>query len=120
MTVRNQRWRMECAFKLCGQSADVALGRVPIPSAATACPQTSRANQLKRKPGFGNERCTAPVRDQASRIGNEINAATWPRVRIPGKDKTIFLRQIGVVVAQIEVEDLVGEGHARLPIEIGR
>jgi hypothetical protein len=58
-----------------------------------------RANQLKCKPGFGDERCTAPVRDQASRIGNEINASTRPRVRIAGKDKTVFFRQIGVVVA---------------------
>src|SRR3974390_2002783 len=78
-----------------------------------------QADRLKRKPDLGNNRCTAPVRDQATRVGNEINAATRPRVWIPGKDKAVFFRQIGVVVAQIEVEDLVGEGHARLPVEIG-
>src|ERR1700746_148984 len=62
-------------------------------------------SRLKRKPGFGNKRGTAPVRDQASRVGNGIDAAAQSRVWIPGKDKTVFFRQIGVVVAQIEVED---------------
>ena len=73
-----------------------------------------RLELVKRKPGLGNERRAAPVRDQAIRVGDEINAATWPRIRIACKDKAVFLRQIGVVVAQIEVEGLVGESHARL------
>src|SRR5262245_52355472 len=88
-----------------------------MPAALREC---KRANWLKRKPGFGDERCAAPVRDQASGVGNGINAATRPRVWIPGKDEAVFFRQIGVVVAQIEVEGLVGEGYTRLPIEIGR
>src|SRR5262249_60691576 len=79
-----------------------------------------RPELIKCEPSLGNERRTAPVRDQAIRVGDEINAATRPRIWIACKDKAVFLRQIGVVVAQIEVEGLVGEGHARLPIEIGR
>src|SRR5258707_5505459 len=82
------------------------------------CPELS--SLMECEPSLGNDRCTTPIRDQASRVGNEINAATRPRVWIAGKDKAVLFRQIGVVVAQIEVEDLVGEGHARLPIEIGR
>jgi len=90
-----------------------------VTQADVDCLGSSAISRLKRKPGFGNKRCTAPVRDQASRVGNGIDTAARSRVWIPGKDKTVFFRQIGVVVAQIEVEDLVGEGHARLPIEIG-
>ena len=72
------------------------------------------------KPGLGDERCAAPARDQAVGIGNRIDAATRLRVGIAGEDKAVLFRQIGVVVAQIEVEGLVSEGHARLPVEIGR
>src|SRR6516225_11633737 len=77
-------------------------------------------NLVKRKPDFGDERRAAPVRDQAIRVGNEINAPTWPGIWIAREDKAVFLRQVGVVVAQIEVEALVGEGYARLPVEIRR
>ncbi len=39
-------------------------------------------------------------------------------IGIAGEDEAV-LRQIGVVVAQVQIEDLAGEGHARIPIEIG-
>ena len=70
--------------------------------------ESDAANELylKRKPGLGDERCAAPVRDKASRIGNGIDTATQPRVWISGEDETVLFRQIGVVVAQIEVEGL--------------
>ena len=48
---------------------------------------------------------------KASRIGNGIDTATQPRVWISGEDEAVLFRQIGVVVAQIEVEGLVSEGH---------
>src|ERR1700752_1649734 len=79
-----------------------------------------RLELIERKPGLGNEPRAAPVRDQAIRVGDEIDEATRPRIWIACKAEAVFLGQVGVVVAQIEVEGLVGEGHARLPIEIGR
>src|SRR4051795_7726619 len=41
-----------------------------------------RADRLERKPGLGDERRAAPVRDKASRVGNRIDTATQPRVWI--------------------------------------
>src|SRR5262249_32630413 len=76
--------------------------------------------QSKRKPRLGNERCTAPARHQTSRISDRVHATTRLRIWVPGKYKAVLFRQIGVVVAQVEVEFLVGEGHASRPIEIGR
>jgi hypothetical protein len=72
------------------------------------------------EPGLGDEGCAAPARDQAIGIGNRIDAAARLRVGIAGEDKAVLFREIGVVVAQIEVEGLVSEGDAGLPVEIGR
>ena len=58
------------------------------------------------EPDLGDERCAAPARDQAIGIGNRIDVATRLRVGIAGEDKAVLFRQIGVVVAQIEVEAL--------------
>jgi hypothetical protein len=44
---------------------------------------------------LGDERFGAPARDKAIGIGNGIDAATRPRVRIAGKDKAVLVRQIG-------------------------
>jgi len=41
-----------------------------------------RRELVKRKPGLGNERRAAPVRDQAIRIGEEIDASTRPCIWI--------------------------------------
>ena len=75
---------------------------------------------IERKPGLGNEGRATPVRDQPIRVCDEIDASTRPSIWIARKDEAVFLRQIAVVIAQIEVEGLVGEGHACLPVEIGR
>ena len=32
-------------------------------------------------------------------------------IGIAGEDEAVLLRQIGVVVAQVQIEDLAGEGH---------
>jgi hypothetical protein len=62
----------------------------------------------------------APHQFETKPAGWVMGSTRHPaRVWIPSQDKTVFFRQIGGVVAQIEVEDLVGEGYARLPIETG-
>src|SRR6476661_6674634 len=62
---------------------------------------------------------TAPARRQAFRVRDGIDAAARPCIGVSGKNEAVFLRQIGVVVAQVEAENLPCERDADLPIEIG-
>jgi hypothetical protein len=38
---------------------------------------------------------------------------------VASQDEAISLREIGVIIAQVEIEDFAGKRHAGLPIEIG-
>ena len=78
-----------------------------------------RAWLIQSKRDLCNKRGAAPPRSQAFRVRDRIDAAARPRVGVSSEDEAVSLRQIGVVVAQVEVEDLAGERHASLPVEIG-
>jgi len=56
---------------------------------------------------------------RASDRGQEVGICIWRRVRIAGENEAIFLRQVCVVVAQVQIEHLAGQRHACIPIEIG-
>jgi hypothetical protein len=59
----------------------------------------------------------APVGGKALRICH-CGLSAKRRVGISGKDKTIFLRKIRVVVAQIQTKDLPLENDSCVPVEI--
>ena len=86
----------------------VAFGK-PLPALLIQC-----------KPELCNKRGAAPVRHQTLRVCHGIDGAAWQRVGIASQDKTVLLREVCVVVAQIEIENLASERYARLPIEISR
>ena len=75
---------------------------------------------IQCKPELCNKSRATPVRHQTLRVCHRIDGAAWPRVGVASQDKTVLLREVGVVVAQIEIENLASERHARLPIEISR
>jgi DNA helicase-2/ATP-dependent DNA helicase PcrA len=50
-------------------------------------------------------------------ISHRVDA--WRGIGIASKNEAVLLRQIGGVVAQVQIEDPVGEGHARIPIYVG-
>src|SRR5215472_13673604 len=76
------------------------------------------ARLIKCKPQLRDERGIAPPRDQAVRVGDGIGAAAGRGTGITGEDEAILLREIGVVVAQVEVEALPRESHTRVPVEV--
>ena len=75
---------------------------------------------IQCKPELCNKSCAAPIRHQTLRVCHGIDGAAWQRVGIASQDKTVLLGEVGVVVTQIEIENLSSERHARLPIEISR
>src|SRR5262249_58970192 len=74
---------------------------------------------LQCEPELRDERGAAPARSETLWISHWVDAAAGRRVGIAGENEAIPLRQVGVVVAQIQIEDLAGQSHARIPIEIG-
>jgi hypothetical protein len=75
---------------------------------------------IQGKPDLCNKSGAAPARHQALGIRDRINSAAWPRVGIAGEDKAVLLGEVGAVVAQVKIEYLARECHARLPIQISR
>ena len=64
---------------------------------------------------LGDKGRSAPVRAKAARIDGCDVAEAEGCPLIAGEDVAIRSRQIGVGVAQVEREDLVGEGQPRVP-----
>ena len=61
---------------------------------------------IEREGELRDERGATPVRDQTLRICQRIDLPAGRGTRIAGEDEAIFLRQVGVGVAQVEVEFL--------------
>ena len=71
------------------------------------------------EPELRDERGAAPARPETFRVSHGVDAPAGSGIWITGEDEAVFLRQVGVVIAQIEVEHVARKGHARIPIEIG-
>ena len=66
------------------------------------------------EPELRNEGGAAPAGPEAFRVSERIDAPSGCRAQIASQDETVLLRQIGVVVAQVEIEILMSESHARI------
>ena len=75
---------------------------------------------IQGKPEFGNDGRIAPVRNATFWIRNQICAPAGTAVHIAGEDKALFLREIGIVIAQVEIDVFLRERYARVPIQICR
>ena len=75
---------------------------------------------VQSEPEFGNDGRIAPVRNTTFWIHNQIYAPAETAVHIAGEDKVLFLREIGIVIAQVEVDAFLRERYARVPIQICR
>src|SRR5262245_1685532 len=74
---------------------------------------------LQCEPELRDERGAAPARHETQGISYRVDASAGCGIGIAGEDEAILLRQVGVVVAQVEIEDRAAEGHAGIPIDIG-
>ena len=59
---------------------------------------------VQGEPEFGNDGRIAPVRNATFWIRNQIYAPAETAVHIAGEDKALFLREIGIVIAQVEID----------------
>jgi hypothetical protein len=85
-----------------------------IPVAATL---TNRL--LQCEPELRDERGTAPARHETLGISHRVDDSAGRGAGIAGENEAVLFRQVGVEVAQVEIEHRAGEGHARAPVEIG-
>ena len=59
---------------------------------------------VQSEPEFGNDGPIAPVRNTKKLIRNQICAPAETAVHIAGEDKALFPREIGIVIAQVEID----------------
>src|SRR5262249_3613892 len=73
------------------------------------------AAQIGGEGQLGDEGCIAPIGGQPSRV--QVGDAPWVKCRgvIADKHVALGLRQIRIVVAQVERKRLVGEAYADVP-----
>src|SRR6516225_3968886 len=83
-------------------------------------PKRTLVRSVQFKAELRDEGCAAPAGRKALGICQWIGLSARRRVGVSGKDKAIFFREICVVVAQIQAEDLPLECDPRVPVEIGR
>ena len=92
----------------------------PPPAANLGRSQASllEAAEVGREGQLGDIGGTAPVGAKATRILRRDTRWAECRALIAGEHVTLRLGQIGVVVAQVEREGLVGEAEAGIPVPI--
>src|SRR5262249_5310143 len=74
--------------------------------------------RVEFEPEPRDERGAAPVRGKTLGIRHRVNVTTGRGMRIAGKDETVLLGKVRVVVAQVQVENAAGQRHAGVPVEI--
>ena len=75
---------------------------------------------LQREPELRYYRGAAPARREAFGIRQRISAASRPGVWIAREDETVLSGKIRVVVAQIQMKMIAGEGNTGIPGRVSR